>query len=89
MSDSGRARAGFGLQNEALYNSASTKTHPNGCNCYGSQFACLLLFQTVKNRTQRNRCMKGCEILNQNRHQKVFYKGLYICAWELDILKVS
>ena len=60
---------------------------PKRLQLLGSRFACLLL-QSPKNRTQRNRRAKCCEVLNQNHRQKAFNRGLYICAGGLHILKI-
>ena len=43
-------------------------------NC--SLFACLLHFQTGKNRMQLNYRVKRCGVKNQNRRQKILNRGL-------------
>jgi len=53
-----------------------------------SRFARLLLFHTAKNRTQRNRRAKGCEVLTRIVARTSSIGGLYIWAGELDILKI-
>jgi len=54
----------------------------------GSQFACWLLFHTAKNRTQRNRRAKSCEVQNRTVARKSSIGGYYICAGGLDLLKI-
>jgi len=56
----------------------------------GSRFACLLLFQTAKNRTQRNRRAKWqCEVQIRTVAKKSSIEGYYICARRLDIMKIG
>jgi len=54
----------------------------------GSRFVCLLLFQTEKNRTQRNRHAKWCEFQIRIVARKSSRRGYYIGAEGLDILKI-
>ena len=54
----------------------------------GSRFACLLLFQTAKNWTQRNRRAKWREVQIRTVARKYSTGRYYICAGRLDILKI-
>jgi len=54
----------------------------------GSRFARLLLFQTAKNRTQRNHSAKWCEFQIRTIARKSSIGGCYIGAGGLDILKI-
>jgi len=54
----------------------------------GSRFACLLLFLTAKNRTQRNRRAKLCVFQIRTVARKSSIGGYYTGAGGLDILKI-
>ena len=54
----------------------------------GSRLVCLLLFQTEKNRTQRNRHAKWCEFQIRTVARMSSIMGYYIGAGGLDILKI-
>ena len=54
----------------------------------GSRFACLLLFQTARNRTQRNRLAKWCEVQIRTVARKSSVGAYFSCAGGLDILKI-
>jgi len=54
----------------------------------GSRFTCLLLFQTAKNRTQRNRRAKWCEVQIRTVARKSSTGAYYICAEGLHIPKI-
>jgi len=51
-----------GCQNLAHTSKTRLVKHPKWLQLLGSQFDCLLLFQTAKNRVQRNRRAKGCDV---------------------------
>jgi len=51
-----------GCKNIAHTSKTRQVKHPKWLQLPGSRFDCLLLFQTAKNRMQRNRRAKGCEV---------------------------
>jgi len=53
-----------GCKNFYEQNTSSKTSHMvESFNCQDPDSICLLLFKTANNRTQRNRCEKGCEVL--------------------------
>ena len=70
----------------------SSKTHPNGCKCWVHDWRCLLLlFQSANESKATKPSRERMWGLNQNRHQKVFNRGLCICAgcWHSENLTKS
>jgi len=51
-----------GCQNLAHTSKTCQVKHPKWLQLLGSRFDCLLLFQTAKNRMQRNRRAEGCDV---------------------------
>jgi len=57
-----RGRKEHGYKNLTHTSKTRQVKRPKWLQLLGSRFECLLLFQTVKNRTQRNHRAKGCEV---------------------------